>query len=557
MALRVIDGLILKNMLICGANKLIQNSKELDALNVFPVPDGDTGINMAHTVQAAAMECKKINSPNVYDVAKAASNGALRGARGNSGVILSQLYRGFAKGLKDKSVANAPDLATALFESAEMAYRAVMKPKEGTILSVARAVGERPNTEREISADIEKGLEWVIKTARIALEKTPDQLPELKQAGVVDSGGKGLLYFFEGALEGLKMERGEEASLTGRQSQKNNATAASSVKTEDIKFAYCTEFLVESKTDVPEDQLAALKTYLNDIGDSVVTVCDETIIKIHVHTNNPGKALERGLKLGQLDSIKIENMKVQHTNLIEFSSQTDFDNSETPKTPKKPVAFVTIATGEGFISLFKDIGADIVIEGGQTMNPSAEEIAKAIENAPSDTVFVLPNNKNIILAAEQATKLIKNKTVNVLQTRSTPQGVAALLEYHGKECAETFLEDARQKIETVHSGHITRAVRDTTVGDLVIKTGQNIALFNGELIMAADDSETLAQDLAAHMFKNLKTCEFAAVYYGEGKSKESAEALKEYITNLQEGLECEVVNGGQPLYDYIISFEEN
>ena len=558
MGLISIDGNILRKMMICGANNLTRHSQELDALNVFPVPDGDTGINMSNTVQAAAREAQKLNTPNIYEIAKAVSGGALRGARGNSGVILSQLFRGFAKGLEGKSVANGEELAVALEESAKMAYRAVMKPKEGTILTIAKAFGEYAQAAQE--TDIELGLREVIKGAYEVLEQTPEMLPELKQAGVVDSGGKGLIYFMEGALEGLLTTADPVVETAGSQSEAViSGGGAAAFSPEDIKFIYCTEFLIDTKEPIKASQEESLAKYLMSQGDSVVVVGDDTVVKVHVHTNHPGAALERGLTLGSLSNIKIDNMRLQHTNVLEFStSQGGVAIPAAPVGPEKAVGFVAVVAGAGLAALFADLGADQIIEGGQTMNPSADDIVKAVSMVNAKQVVVLPNNKNIILAAEQAANLIEGKEIFVIPTKTVPQGMACLLDYLDNVDLEDYLADMDERIKDVHTGQVTYAVRDTVVKDLAISKGDILCLYDGEIVCTGKDIQEASKELIDYMLEAVNG-EFASIYYGEDTTEEMAQELAGHITKSNENsgadMEVEIYDGKQPLYYYLISVE--
>ena len=572
MGLISIDGNILKKMLIFGANNLSRHSQELDALNVFPVPDGDTGINMSATVTAAAREVLKINSPNIYEVAKAASNGALRGARGNSGVILSQLYRGFAKGLEGKSVANAKDLTTALTESSKMAYKAVMKPKEGTILSVAKEVGEAAKKCK--IDDIGQALTEVIKAGNAMLARTPDMLPELKKAGVVDSGGKGLMYFYEGALEGL-LSKEEAVIIDYGDVSAGGTPAAAALSAEDIKFGYCTEFLVEVAEPIDEQVQETLTKFLSSRGDSVVVVSDDTIVKVHVHTNNPGVVLERCMRLGSLDNIKIDNMRTQHTNLLDFTKNAEahgsvataetqspaaFASSLSPaeiaagKGEEKDVGFVAVVAGAGLARLFTDIGADEIIEGGQTMNPSAETIAEAVSRVNAKHVVVLPNNKNIQLAAEQAALLVDKEEMYVIPTKSVPQGIACLVDYFDGQDFKEYLTNMNERLPDIHTGQVTYAVRDTVAGDFEIKEGDILSLYDGRIIDVKPNIQDAAKGLIDHMMNGQK-CGFISIYYGEEANEEMAQELADYAEAAADSMETEVYNGQQPLYYYIISAE--
>ena len=558
MGLISIDGNILRKMMICGANNLTRHSQELDALNVFPVPDGDTGINMSNTVQAAAREAEKLNTPNIYEIAKAVSSGALRGARGNSGVMLSQLFRGFAKGLEGKSVANAEELTVALEESAKMAYRAVMKPKEGTILTIARAFGEYAQEAQE--SDIELGLREIIRGASEVLEQTPEMLPELKQAGVVDSGGKGLIYFMEGALEGLLTTSDPVVETAGSQAGTTvTGVAAAAFSPEDIKFVYCTEFLIEAKEPIKASQEESLTKYLMSQGDSVVVVSDDTVVKVHIHTNNPGAALERSLTLGSLSNIKIDNMRLQHTNVLEFSTSQEPEISPVvPMGPEKAVGFVTVVAGEGLAALFADLGADQIIEGGQTMNPSADDIVKAVSRVNARQVVVLPNNKNIIWAAEQAASLIEDKEIFVIPTKTVPQGIVCLLDYLDNVDLEDYLADMDERIKDVHTGQVTYAVRDTVVKDLPISKGDILCLYDEEIVCTGKDVQEAAKELADYMLEAVNG-EFASIYYGEDATEDMAQELADHITKSSSDrgsdMETEIYDGKQPLYYYLISVE--
>jgi len=534
-------------MIVCGANEVTRNMAALNALNVFPVPDGDTGTNMAHTVQAAAKEVMKQTSPNIADVAKTASNGALRGARGNSGVILSQLFRGFAKGLEGKSVASSEDLAEALAKSSEMAYKAVMKPKEGTMLTIGRAASEAAHEIAFDEEDINICLAFVVKKSDEMLAETPNMLPVLKQAGVVDSGGMGILCFLKGTLAALSEK--DEVELLTESPDEAGGTAAGTINTDDIKFAYCTEFLVELASSKKSGHSSAnaeevLRGYLPTLGDSVVVIEDEGLVKVHVHTNHPGKAIEKALQFGQLLNIKIDNMKAQHTELLDFSASNE---------PPKPLGVVAVVAGSGMVELFKGLGADYVIEGGQSMNPSAEDIASAIERVNAENVIVLPNNKNIILTAEQAGKLAKGKTVHVMATRSIPQGIACMVTNSDTIPIADNLEEMKAAMEVVHSGQITHAVRDTVLDGHTIKEGDFLCLYDGDIALVEKDLQSATKVLADHMLGF--GGDLVSVYYGEGVTAKKAQEIADYITGKYPDAEVEVYEGKQPLYNYILSVE--
>ena len=550
MGLISIDGKILRKMIVGGANEVTRNMVALNALNVFPVPDGDTGTNMAHTVQAAAREVIKQSSPNISDVAKAASNGALRGARGNSGVILSQLFRGFAKGLEGKSVANSEDLAEALAKSSEMAYKAVMKPKEGTMLTIGRAASEAAFEIAFDEEDVKTCLKFVIEKSEEMLEKTMDMLPVLKQAGVVDSGGMGILCFLKGTMHALSEK--DEIELLTQSPDAAEGTVAGVINTEDIKFAYCTEFLVEvdkvKKTGHSQNAEEVLRGYLPTIGDSVVAIQDGDLVKVHVHTNNPGKALEKAVQFGQLLNIKIDNMKAQHTELLDFSASSE------PDAPPKALGVVAVAAGAGMVELFKGLGADYVIEGGQSMNPSAQDIADAVSKVNAENVIVLPNNKNIILTAEQAGKLLKGKqTVHVLPTLSIPQGVACIVTNSDTIPLEDNLNEMKEAMAAVHSGQVTHAVRDTVMDGHTIKEGDFLCLYDGAITLVEKDLLSAAKSLADYMIG--MGGDIVSIYYGEGVTADSAETLSEYVSKKFPSVEVEVYEGKQPLYSYILSVE--
>ena len=552
MALIKIDGRTLKNMFVGGANEVTQNTASLNALNVFPVPDGDTGTNMGHTVRAAAKEAIANVSPNIAAVAKAASNGALRGARGNSGVILSQLFRGFAKGLEGKSVANAEDLAEALAKSSEMAYKAVMKPKEGTMLTIGRAMAESAHEVAFDEEDIAECLSFVVEKSDKMLQKTPQMLPVLKQAGVVDSGGMGIVLFLKGCLAAIN-EKGDIA-LIEKADESAESVTAGEINPDDIKFAYCTEFLVELNADEhfghSQNAEETLRAYLPTIGDSVVVIEDAGLVKVHVHTNNPGKALEKALKFGMLINIKIDNMKAQNAELV---GATDFStSSDEPSEPPKAVGIVAVVAGRGMFDLFMGLGADYVIEGGQSMNPSAEDIARAIERVNAETVIVLPNNKNITLTAGQAGKLVK-KAVHVVPTKNVPQGVACMVANDDTSAVDDNVAGMNEAIEAVHCGQITVAVRDTVLGGIEIKTGDFLCIYDGEIALAKKSLQDAAEALVDHMLES--GGDIVSIYHGEGATEESAQKLGEYIAKKYPGAEYEVYNGGQPIYGYVISVE--
>ena len=549
MGLLSIDGKILKKMIIGGANEITAGTGTLNSLNVFPVPDGDTGTNMGHTVRAAAIEAQKISSPNVYEIAKAASNGALRGARGNSGVIFSQFFRGFAKGLEGKTVANAEALAEALVKSSELAYKAVMKPKEGTMLTIGRAVAESAFETTFDEDDITSCLKRIVEKADETLAKTPDMLPVLKQAGVVDSGGMGVVLFLKGALKSLNTD--EDIELMENNNAMAEQTSAAALSPDDIKFQYCTEFSVElepkqENTNPPPVFKAddVLRSFLPTIGDSVVVIEDEGLVKVHVHTNNPGRAIEKALQFGQLLNIKIDNMKAQHNELVDFSVNTG---------PPKTVGLVAVAEGDGFFELFKGLGADICIAGGQSMNPSAEEIAEAIDKVHAEKVIVLPNNKNIVLTAKQAAEFTTKKDVVVVPTLSVPQGVACVIANSDTIPFDENIAVMEESMQNVHSGQVTMAVRDTVLEGKEIKEGDYICIYDGDIVLVEKSLESGAMALSKYMLDF--GGDIVSIYYGKGISEDSAERLCGFVKSKYPHAEVELYNGGQSLYSYILSVE--
>lgn len=547
MNLVTIDGYSLRNFIISGSNKLTSNKELIDSLNVFPVPDGDTGTNMSLTALAAASEVSKISSPNVYDIAKAAANGALKGARGNSGVILSQIFRGFAKALEGKETANVKDLANAFLKATETAYKAVMKPKEGTILTTAKALSDKAMEICDTTEDINAFFIEVIKHGNFILNKTTDMLPQLKSAGVVDAGGKGLMCIIEGGYESKALQN--VTLLTVSNSPSIEIAEPKGIENIDIKYSYCTEFFITGK-NITEDAQNSLKSFLQDVGDSLVLVCDEDFIKIHVHTNNPGKVLERALKIGSLDNIKIENMKTQHTNRISFNKESEEINAEP-----KEFGFIAVSIGSGINTVFKNLGVDEIIEGGQTMNPSTEDILNAIEKVNAKNVFVLPNNKNIILAAQQAVSLCETKAVHVIDTLNVPQGIVCLINFMETLSIEENIDNMEAAIKEISTGQITYAVRDTVINDKQIKEGDFLCMIDGKIEIVSKDLQKGAKELVKTMIEANEDCSFVSIYYGEESSQEDSEEIADFIEQEFENVEVEIVEGNQPLYYYLISVE--
>ncbi len=552
MALTKLNGLILKKMIIAGANRLNEKKQIIDALNVFPVPDGDTGTNMSLTALAAAKEAEKINSLSISEVAKAISNGALRGARGNSGVITSQILRGFSKGLEGLEEVNTRELAQALQNAVKTAYKAVMKPKEGTILTVAKACADSASKIAETTQDIDVFFQKIIEDGNAMLLQTTEMLPVLKQAGVVDAGGKGLLCLLEGAFES---RNSIEVLKTAEplQNQTENFEALASVENTSITFGYCTEFFI-LVNNVEEKVVQNLKTYLSTIGDSIVCVSDEELIKIHIHTDHPGLALEKALLIGQLSGLKIDNMRQQHTNRIDFSSSQKYKTEQTEqKTIKqKEIGFVAVSPGDGLSKIFKNLGVDEVIQGGQTMNPSTEDILNAIEKVNAKTVFILPNNKNIILAGEQAAKLVKDKTVIVIPSKTIPQGITAILnvtEQDVQQVQQTMIES----IDNVVSASVTYAVRETVFDGKKIQEGDIIGMQEDSIAIISKSAQKGVKELLDKIVT--EEAEMISIYYGEDVTQKEAENIKKYAEKKFPNCDIELQRGGQPLYYYIISVE--
>lgn len=547
----MITGQLLRDAFISGANHITNHKQEVDELNVFPVPDGDTGTNMSMTINAAARELERLESPTVSLTADKAAAALLRGARGNSGVILSLLFRGFSKGLKDKTTANGADIAEALTSGVESAYKAVMKPTEGTILTVARVASEKAAELARQTNDPVEIFECILKTAEETLATTPDILPVLKKAGVVDAGGKGLVLIFEGMLSVLKdgkMIPSKTARDKKAESAKGNAAAEFDGE---ITFTYCTEFIVNKSPDAKSP--VALRAYLESIGDSAVVVDDDNIIKVHVHTDNPGNALQEGLKYGYLTNMKIDNMREQHETKAYEAKQSAQENDYQPVDPGKAYGFVAVAAGQGLQSLFTDLGVDKVVSGGQTMNPSTEDILSAIHATPAETVFVLPNNKNIIMAAEQAAKLA-DRRVCVLQTRTIPQGLTAMLAFDPDATYTDNRVNMTNAFAEVQTGQVTFAARDSDYDGHNIKQGEILALENGKLAFTEKDITKAVFKLIKSLVK--RDSSFVTMIYGADVSDAQAEKAYETISaKLGDSVEINLINGGQPVYYYIVSVE--
>lgn len=560
MSVERIDALMMKKCFLAGAKALEARKDYINELNVFPVPDGDTGTNMTMTIMAAVREINKITDVTVDNLCKAMSSGSLRGARGNSGVILSQIFRGFTKELKGLEYLEVTDLGNSIQHAADTAYKAVMKPKEGTILTVIKAGAERSVEllmEGE-SRDMVAFAEEVAAYMEDTLKRTPDMLPVLKQAGVVDSGGEGLMTFVRGALAALQ---GKEVDLdiSGVDVKASPAiTTGSSEDAADIKFGYCTEFIIMLERD--QDKVEKeLKAYLQDIGDCVVVVADDEIVKVHVHTNHPGLAFEKALTYGSLTSMKIDNMREEHQEKLIRDAETvakqqaEEDQKEEEPKEHKADGFVVVSAGDGLSDIFKDLGADEVIEGGQTMNPSTEDILQAVEKVPADTVYILPNNGNIILAAEQARDLTEDKKVVVIPSTNIPQGIAAMINFMPGQPVEENTQQMTEEMGNVKSGQVTYAVRDTQMDGKEIKQGDYMGIADKKIVAVEKGLSEVTVELVEGMID--EESELISLYYGADVTEKDAEAVADLILKDHDDLEVEVQYGGQPVYSYFVSVE--
>ena len=564
-----IDALQLKNAFLAGANNLNAKKEWINELNVFPVPDGDTGTNMTMTIMSAAREVAAIDAPTLENVAKAMASGSLRGARGNSGVILSQLIRGFTKEIREHADEAGIDnliMARAFSRAVETAYKAVMKPKEGTILTVAKGMADRITELSVTDDDLLTMLEKVVAYGDEVLAKTPEMLPVLKEAGVVDSGGQGLMTVMKGALASLK---GEEVTLDLGDQGAAKAEAPAErksrgeISTADIKFGYCTEFMVNGDHEFTDEEVDSLRDWLGGVGDSIVCFSDENIIKVHVHTNHPGDAFEKGLTMGYLSKMKVDNMRLEHHEvLIEDASKIAEEKKEEaapaaapekPAEPAKEYGFISVSAGEGLTEIFRGIGVDYVIEGGQTMNPSTEDILNACEQVNAETIFVLPNNKNIILAANQAKDIIEDKTIIVVPTKTIPQGITAMISFSPDMSPEENLEAMKDASQCVRTGEITYAVRNTTIDGHAIEKDDIMALGDDGLLAVAKEKDQAVLEAVKAMVND--ESEIITIYYGQDIPEEEAEALAARIRKAYSQVETELQYGGQPIYYYFLSVE--
>lgn len=550
--MNTIDAKLLAKMFLAGAKNLEVKKEWINELNVFPVPDGDTGTNMTLTIMSAVKEVNGITDLTLETLAKAISSGSLRGARGNSGVILSQLLRGFTKRIREHEELDAVTLARAIDKGVETAYKAVMKPKEGTILTVARGVADKALELAEDAEDLQSFFEDVLAEGNRVLQRTPEMLPVLKEAGVVDSGGQGLMVVLEGAFDAFM---GKEIDLTFDAGESAKVVKISPQAEADIKFGYCTEFIVVLDKKFTEQDEVEFKSYLSSIGDSIVCVADDEIVKIHVHTNDPGLAIQRALTFGSLSRIKIDNMREEHQEkLIKDAEKVAAKQAEEDaQKTRKEVGFISVSIGEGFGEIFRDLGVDYLIEGGQTMNPSTEDMLNAIARVNADTIFIFPNNKNIILAANQAKALTKDKNIVVIPTKTVPQGITAVINFVPEKSAEENEKAMLEEIQRVKTGQITYAVRDTHIDDKEIHQGDIMGIGDHGMLSVGRDVVSVAKESVEVMVDD--ESELISIYYGEDFSQEEAEKLGEELEEMYDFCDVEVNCGGQPIYYCIISVE--
>lgn len=555
MATKVIDAQLLQKAFIAGAYNLERNKDYINELNVFPVPDGDTGSNMSLTIMAAAREVSVLENPSMDELSKKISSGSLRGARGNSGVILSQLLRGFCKEIKGKKQITVSVLADGFVRAVETAYKAVMKPKEGTILTVAKGVAEKAVELSEMDMDFETLGQEILDHGNEVLKQTPELLPVLKEAGVVDSGGQGLMEFLTGAYNGLTGKEEIKEPVTSGGAAKAQTMSSEEIDTSHIKYGYCTEFIIMLEKEYNAEIEAKFKEFLTSIGDSLVVVSDDEIVKVHVHTNHPGLAFEKGLEYGSLTSMKVDNMREEHKEKVihEQDRKKAAEQEAAKEEPKKPFGFVAVSVGEGLNDIFKDLGVDHIIEGGQTMNPSTEDVLDAISKVNAETVFVFPNNKNIILAANQAAEIEEEKQVIVIPTKTIPQGISALISFDETATAEANQAGMEDAITAVKSGQVTYAVRDTSIDGKEIKTGDYMGIDDAGIQAVGQDITEVVKDLIGAMAD--EDSELLSIYYGSDVEEEKANALVEAVQAAYPDFEVEAHAGGQPIYYYILSLE--
>ena len=553
MAVKTINTELLQKMFLAGAANLEAKKEFINELNVFPVPDGDTGTNMTLTILSAAKEVKALENPDMVAIAKAISSGSLRGARGNSGVILSQLLRGFTKEIREHKEIDTITLAKACERATATAYKAVMKPKEGTILTVAKGASQKAAELAETTEDLDTFISEVINYAQEVLEKTPEMLPVLKEAGVVDSGGQGLMEVMRGAYDAFQ---GKEIDYSAIEASAGTKMVKPSEQAEtEIKFGYCTEFIIMLEKEFTAKDETEFKAYLESIGDSIVCVADDDIVKIHVHTNDPGLAIQKALTYGQLSRMKIDNMREEHQErLIKDAEKLAAQQAEAKKAePRKEVGFIAVSIGEGMNEIFRELGADYIIEGGQTMNPSTEDMLNAIDQVNAEHIFILPNNKNIILAANQAQTLTEDKDIIVVPSKTVPQGITAIINYMPDADAQTNLEAMIEGIGNVKTGQVTYAVRDTHIDDKEIHEGDIMGIGDSGILAVGQSVEETTKEMLAQLVD--EDTELISLYYGQDVQEESAENFAQEIEDLYPDVDVDVHSGGQPIYYYVLSVE--
>lgn len=559
MAISTIDAGLLKKFFLAGAKNLEVNKEWINELNVFPVPDGDTGTNMTLTIMSAAKEVSGLEGPTIETLSKAISSGSLRGARGNSGVILSQLFRGFCKEIKYVEEINVTVLANAFQRAVETAYKAVMKPKEGTILTVARGMADKAAELVDQTEDLEEFTVQIIEYGNYVLSRTPEMLPVLKQAGVVDSGGQGLMVVMQGVLDCMMGKEIDFSDIPQTSGSRAAAVPDQDIDTADIKFGYCTEFIIMLEKEYNEEKEHEFKQYLESIGDSLVVVSDDDIVKVHVHTNDPGLAIQKALTYGSLTRMKIDNMREEHQEkLIKDAEKLAKDQKEQEKAAKaavsnKPYGFIAVSVGAGLDEIFKGLGVDYVIAGGQTMNPSTEDMLNAISHVHADTIYILPNNSNIILAAQQASSLVKDKRIVVVPSKTVPQGITAVLNFIPERSAEENAEAMAAEMANVKTGQVTYAVRNTVIDDREIHEGNIMGLGDHTILAVGDDIHDTTREMVDAMID--EDASLISIYYGQDVSRETAEALLSELEDAYPDMDVEIHSGGQPIYYYLVSVE--
>lgn len=553
MATKSINVEMLAKMFLAGAQNIESKKEYINELNVFPVPDGDTGTNMSMTIMSAAKEVTAISELNLTSLAKAISSGSLRGARGNSGVILSQLLRGFTKSIREEEVLDVPAFARASVRAKETAYKAVMRPKEGTILTVARGIADKAVELSEVTDDLEEFFGKVIEEGEAVLAQTPDMLPVLKEAGVVDSGGQGLIEVLKGAYDAFL---GKEVDYTAIEpGTSSSATKVNVEAVADIKFGYCTEFIILLEKEFTEKDEVAFKAYLESIGDSIVCVADDDVVKVHVHTNDPGLAIQKALTFGQLSKMKIDNMREEHQEkLIKDAEKLAAQQAQEKKEqPQKKYGFIAVSVGEGMNDIFTELGVDHIITGGQTMNPSTEDMLNAIEAVNAEHIYILPNNKNIIMAANQARDLTENKEIIVIPTKTVPQGIAAVINFSAEAEVQENEETMLEAIGNVKTGQVTYAVRDTHIDDKDIHEGDIMGIGDDGILAVGPSIDGTTKEMLEHLVDD--DSELISIYYGEDVSEEDAEKLIAEIEELYPEQDVDAHRGGQPIYYYILAVE--